>query len=124
MFDSLPGVFLSSQQNGVGTLWCPQSQLIQGHDFTTGLLDLLASSLRESQSGNAQLGDFHHSHIVRDSSYDDDRFPGILLGTGDLAADEAEADGRTVDTRLEETFEDHFVESGVGTTGQESVQPD
>lgn len=122
MFDSLPGVFPSSQQNGVRTLWCPQSQLIQSDDFTTGLFDLFTSSLCESQSCNGQFGDFQHSHIVRDSSYDDNRFPGTVLA--DMAGDEADADGRTVDTRLKETFEDHFVEFGVGTTSQESVEFD
>src|SRR5277367_3430148 len=66
MFDSLPGVSLSSQQNGVCALWCPQSQLIQSDDFTTGLLDPLTRSLGDSQSGDAQLGDLQHSHIVRD----------------------------------------------------------
>lgn len=124
MFDSLPGVSLSSQQNGVCTLGRPQSQLIQSDDFTTCLLDPLASSLGDSQSRNAQLGDFQHSNIVRDSPYDDDGFPGIFLGVGDLAVDEADADGRTVDTRLEETFEDCFVEFGVGAASQESVQLD
>ena len=121
MLDSLPGVSLSSQQDGVCTLWCPQSQLIQSDDLATGLLDPLTGSLGDSQSGDAQLGDLQHSRIVRDSSYDDDGFVGIVLG-GHLAADEADADGRTVDARLEETFEDDLVELGVGTTGEESVQ--
>ena len=43
---------------------------------------------------------------------------------GDLAVDEADADGRTVDTRLEETLEDCFVEFGVGAAGEESVELD
>ena len=124
MLDSFPRVSLSSQQDSVCTLWCPQSQLIQSDDLATTLLDPLTGSLGDSQSSNAQLGDLQHSHIVRDSSDDDNSFTGIFLGVGDLAVDKADADGRTVDAGLEEPFEDCLVELGVGTAGEESVQLD
>ena len=40
----------------------------------------------------------------------------------DLTTNETEGDGRTVDARLEETFEDYFVEFGVCSTSEETVK--
>jgi hypothetical protein len=124
MLDSLPRVSFSSQQESVCTFWSSQRQLIQSNNLATTFLDPLTSRFCNSQSGNAQFWDLQHSDIVRDSSYDDDRFTSIFLGVGDLAVDETDADGRTVDTRLEETLENRFVEPGVGAAGEESVELD
>jgi len=122
VFDGLPSILLSSQQKCITTLRSSESQLIQSNDFTTRLLNSLTSSLGNSQSSNTQLRNLQHSHIIRDRSNDHNRLILVLLGAGDLTADETEGDGRTVNSRLKEAFEDGFVELGVRSAGEETVE--
>ena len=122
MFDSLSGVFLSSQQNGIRTLRSSQCQLIQSDDFSTRLLNSLTSSLGNSQCSNAQFGNFQHTNIIGDSSDYDNSFSLIFLGVRELTVNEADGDRWAVDAGLKKALEDDLVEFGVGSAGEEAVK--
>lgn len=122
MFNSLSRILLSPQQKGIMSLGSSQSQLIQSDDFTTTLLNSRTCCLGDFQSSNAQLWNFQHSHIIGNRADDYDRLSFILFRVRHLTVDEADRDGRTVNTGLKKTFEDDLVEFRVGAAGKETVQ--
>ena len=122
MFNRLPRISLAPQQKRIRSLWSPQSQLIQRNNLPSSLFNSLPCSPRDSQSSNAQFGNLQHSHIIGDGADHDDGFISGLGRAGDLTSDEGDWLGGPVDARLEETFEDCFVEFGVGATGEETVE--
>lgn len=115
MLDGLTGVLGTTEQDGVGASGGTKSQLIEGEDLTTGLLDASASGSGETESGNRHLGDGEEAVVISDGANDND---GLLL-VGLVALGEShearKRDGRSVDARHEETAQDDLVEVGVGT---------
>lgn len=122
MLDSLSRIPLPPQQKRIGSLRCPQSQLIQSNHLTATLLNPLTSGLCNPQCGNAQFGNFQHSHIISDGPNDNDSFIGVFLGMCNLTTDKADRHRWAIDTGLEETFEDCLIELGIRTTGEETVE--
>lgn len=96
VLDSLTGVPLASQQDGVGTGRCSQSKLVQSQDFTTGLEDTLLGSLGETEGCDGEFGDIEYPDVVGDRSdvYDDFRF--AVGGTGSFLDDFGQRERRSV----------------------------
>jgi len=110
MLESLTSISLPPQQECIIPLRSPQSQLIQSNHLPTRLLNPLPRTLRNPQCRNTHLGDIEHPHIIRHRAYDHNGLSLRLLIVGELAGDEADADGGTISAGLEEPFEDCFVE--------------
>lgn len=76
MLDSLTGVPLASQQDGIRTSRRAQSELVQSQNLTTGFKDTLLGGLGEPECGDGKFGDIEYPDIVGDGSdvHDDLRF--------------------------------------------------
>jgi len=110
MLKSFTSIPLPSQQQRIIPLGSPQSQLVQSNDLPTRLLNPLPRTPRNPQCRNTHLGDLEHSHIISHGPYNHNSLSLCLFIVGELAGDEADADGGAVNAGLEESFEDCFVE--------------
>ena len=54
-----------------------QDQFVDGHADTTGLCDSGASSFSEAESCNLELREFQNSHVICDSSDNDNSSAGL-----------------------------------------------
>jgi len=125
MLDGLARVLWSSEEEGMGTGWSPQSELIESESFTTGGNDASTGGSGESKSSNGDLWGLQQTVVVGDGSNDDD---GLALDLGlfmaDKSGDTRERDWWAVDLGHEKAAEDDFVEARVGSASQESVELD
>lgn len=89
MLVCLSGVFWSSEENGVGTLWRTQSELIESQALATGSFNSLSSSAGESECGNRQLLlEVDQTNIIGDGADEDDGVLGwVGLAVCDLTSD-------------------------------------
>lgn len=125
VLDSLSGVLWTPEEEGVGTSWGSQSELVESESFTTGSNDTGTSSSGESESSDGDLWGLQQTVVIGDRTNNDN---GLSLGLGLFVAnksvDAGEGDWWAVDLGHEETSEDDLVEVGVGSASQESVELD
>jgi len=117
-------VLWSSEEDGVATLWCSESELVEGEALSTGSFNTLTSGSGESECSDAQLLlEVDESDIVGDGSNENN---GVLGGVGlavrDLSADSADTDGSAVGSGHIQSLEDDLVELAVRSSGEESVE--
>ena len=68
VLDSLTGVLGATDEEGVGTSWCPQGKLIDGKSLTTSLDDAGAGGCSEAEGGDGELGELKETVVVSDSA--------------------------------------------------------
>lgn len=120
VLDGFTSVLRSTEQESVGSSGGTESELVEGKDLTTGLLNTGAGGSGETKGGNGELGDSQHAVVVGDGSNNNNGLSLLLLGyVGD---DARQADGRSVCAGHEKASKDDLVEVGIGTTGQEAVE--
>ncbi len=56
-----------------------EDELVEGEDFASSFQDSGSCGLGDSQGSNGELGDVQKSHIISDSSYDDDSSLSIIM---------------------------------------------
>lgn len=114
VLDSFTSVLRSTKQESVGSSGSTESELVEGKDLTTGLLDTGAGGSGETKGGNGELGDSQHAVVVGDGSNNDHGLSLLFLShVGDNAR---QADGRSVCAGHEKASEDDLVKVGIGTT--------
>jgi len=125
VFDCLPSVLWSAQQQCVGTCRSSQGQLIDCQALSTSLLNSSACRGGKSQGSNVKFGDGEEAVVICDGA---DYDYGLVLvslcgGPGCSFRDDA-GDGhwRAVDAGHEETAEDNLVEVRVCATGKKAVK--
>ena len=106
VLDSLPGVPLAAEQDGVSTGGCAHGELVEGQDLASGLEDALLGRLGEAQGSNSQLGDLKQTDIIGDGADNDDGLSLAVDSAGSLLQDAGEGDRRAVDLGEEEAVED------------------
>lgn len=114
-------VLRSTEQDSVGSSWCPQGKLIESDALSTSGDDTLAGILGERKGADAHLGALHHTDIISDLS-DDNGNLSVLVGH--VLGKTVEANGWGVDLRHVQTLGDSGAESGVGTTSEELIKLD
>lgn len=114
VLDGFTSVLRSTEQEGVGSGGGTESELVEGKNLTTGLLNTGAGGSSETKGGNGELGDSQHAVVVGDGSNNDNGLS--LLFLGHVGDDARQADGRSVCAGHEKAAEDDLVEVGIGTT--------
>jgi len=117
------GSAASLHENGVLSLGGFESQLIEGHDFASGLEDALAGVRGDVHGAERQLGKLVNAQVVGDGA---DNHGGLVVTAGFLhhARDAGDRHGWPVHAAHIKTFQDDLVELGVGSAGQETVELD
>lgn len=116
--DGLTGVLWSAEQEGVGSGWGSEGELVEGEGLTSGSENSGAGSGGELQGGNGELWDGESTVVVCDGS-DNNNGLSIVLGgvwVGSVPDDSRERNWWTVDLRGKESAEDNLVEWSVGST--------
>ena len=90
-----------------------QDQLVDGHADTTGLCDSGASSFSEAESCNLELREFQNSHVICDSS-DNDNSPGRLAA--EVSDHLAEGDGGSHGSRRDQSSQDGLAEARISAS--------
>lgn len=108
------------KQNSLATSGALESELIEGHDLTAGLLDAGTGRLSDVESSDSDLGDSEDALIISDGTDDDEDSLGRL--TLGVSGDLLEGDGRSVVTGHNQATEDNLVEVSLSTASQELVQ--
>ena len=108
VLDGLTGVLWTSQQQGVASGWCTESQLIEGQSLTTGSNDASTSGGGEAKSSNTELWDGQETVVIRDGT---DNNNGLVVGLlGDVGGDSRDGDWWSVDAGHEKSSENDLVE--------------
>ena len=124
VFDSLTGVTLAAEEQGVGTSGGTNGKLVKGKGLTTSLNDAGTGSLGKAESSDGHLGDDGHALIVGDGA-DNDGDEGLLAGTlVDVLGDGGEGHDGFVGAGHTQTLQDDLVEGRVSATGKEPVELD
>ena len=114
VLDGFTGVLRSTEQESVGSSGGTESELVEGKDLTTGLLNTGAGGSGETKGSNREFGDSQHAVVVSDGSNNDNGLS--LLFLSHVGDDARQADGRSVCARHEKASEDDLIEVGIGTT--------
>jgi hypothetical protein len=138
VLDGLPNVPLTPEENSVGTGRSSESKSVEGDSLTTSGSDSCSGSVGESESGNGKLGDFGQSLVVENGTDSDDGLVTGRVGVLGLLDNSGEGDGGSVDLNVSDSLrretwirahlahkespEDDSVESGLGPSGEESVE--
>ena len=104
----LTSVLGSTEEESVGTGGGTESQLVEGQDLTTSLLNAGSGSRGEAQGSHGQLGDGQEAVVIGDGSDHDDGL--ALVGLGHVRGDARERNRGTVDPRHKETTQNDLVE--------------
>ena len=108
VFDSLTGVALATEEDGVRASGRAESELVEGQSLAASLEDALLGRLGEAQGSNGQLGDLNETDVIGDSA-DNNNGLGIAVGGArGLLQDAGQRNGRAVDLGEEETVEDRL----------------
>merc|ERR1712079_913418 len=101
--------------------WCPDGQLVEGHDLSSSLQDSLASLLSHPEGAHSHLRDFEDPDVVGDGSNTDTHLVSVtsLLH---VAGQSSDRERRPVDLGHEESPQDDLVELGIGPPGQKPVE--
>ena len=110
VFDSLTGVALATEEDGVRASGRAESELVEGQSLAASLEDALLGRLGEAQGGNNQLGDLKQTDIIGDGADDDDGLSLAVDSAGSLLQDAGEGDRRAVDLGEEQAVEDGLAE--------------
>jgi len=95
----------TSEQNSVRTRRCPESELIKGNNFTTGLKNTLLSCTSESKSGNGELGNFRNTDVIGDRTDLNNDFGITVRGFRGLLDDARKGERRAIDLGEEKTVQ-------------------
>ena len=119
-------VLWSSEKNSVATLWCSESELVEGEALSTSSFDTLAGGAGESECSDAQLLlEVDESDIVGDGSNENNGvLGGVGLAVSNFSADSADADGSAVGSALIQTAQNNPVKFAVRSSGEEAVELD
>lgn len=108
VLDSLTGVPLSTEEDGVGASRGAQRELVEGEHLAAGVEDALLGRAGEAEGGNRELREGLQADVVGYGTNNDDSLGLDAFGATSLLGDLGERDGRAVDFRLEESLEDHL----------------
>lgn len=111
----------STEQNGVGTGWTPQCQLVKGQNLTSSGQNTCLGAFGERQCADGHFRTFKHTNIVGDFSNDDSNLSVLV---GHVFGKTVEANWWLVDFGHVEAFDDRGAECGSGTTFEEFVEFD
>lgn len=86
VLDGLTGVLGTTEEDGVGTGREAGSDLVDGEDFATGLLDTGTSRSGDAEGSNGELGELQQAVVVGDCADNDNglvlvRVIGVLVGS-------------------------------------------
>lgn len=111
----------ATQEHSAVALRGTQRKLVEGEGLTAGLLDALASTLREAQGANRQLRerDALKADVVRDGT---DRHCDLRLVALHVAGQARQADRRAVVLARLQALQHHLVEAAVRAAREELVQ--
>lgn len=113
--DNLTAAAGTTEEDGVGSLWPLNGELVEGVDGSTSLDDSGTCCLCEVQGAHFEGGDFQGAEVVSDGSHHN----GNLVSSVLEALDEGlEGDGDFVGAAVVKALQDHLVE----TRGDTSVQ--
>ena len=115
------GLDLATEEDGSLAGGALESQLIEGDAFTAGLEDAGTGGRSETESADLELGGGEHAAIVSDGTDQDN---GLVFLALDVSGNAGDGHGGAVDSGHKQSGQDDFVELGVSTTSQESVQLD
>jgi hypothetical protein len=119
VLDSLTGVLLTAEQDGVGTSGSTKGKLIKGDDLSASLDNTGLGGLGDTQASNRQLGDLEEADIISHGANDNS---GLALLASQVASNTRDGHWGAVDARHEETLQDNLVEGRIRTAGKESVE--
>ena len=105
----------TSQDQGVLTLWSPDSQLVKGNALTTSLDDSGSCTSSESQSSNSGLWKLEDSGVIGDGTNDDDGLVGSTL-TSESPGDPGNRHWWSVDLGQVQGSQNNLVEWCISTT--------
>lgn len=107
VLDSLASVLWSSEEKSVASLWCAESELIEGEGLTASLQDTGTSSGSEAESSHADLWDGQETVVIGDGSNNNDSPLLLLLDVGN---DSGDGYWWAVDTAHKQAAKDDLVE--------------
>jgi hypothetical protein len=119
VFDGFSGVPWSLQQQSVLAQWSLLSELVQRDDFSTGFQDSLSSGFSYSESSELDFWDLVAPGVVGDGTDADNGFAFFSV-----SRKSGKRQRWSVLSRHKKSFQQDFVEFGVGSSGQESVEFD
>jgi len=119
MFDGFSGVSWSLEQKSVLAQWSLLSELVQRDDFSTGFQDSLSGGLGDSKSSQFDFWAFVQPGVVGDGSDANDDLAFFSVGR-----QSGERQSWSVLSAHKKSFQQDFVEFGVGSSGEESVKLD
>ncbi|MCV2423817.1 hypothetical protein LNV47_24860, partial [Paucibacter sp. DJ4R-1] len=122
VLDSLPGVALAAEQDGVRTSGRLEGELVKGHDLSTGIQDAFASRTSETESGDSEFGDSQQPVVISHRGNSDDNLLVQIRVRRGLLGNSGEGNGGLVNFREEEAAEDDLVELGIRTASEEAVK--
>ena len=97
MFDSLPDVPLSTEQNGVATGRSSEGELVQSQTFSSGSYDPFPGRSGEFEGSNREFGDLGESLIIQYCSNEDDGLGVVGVRVDSLFDDSGEGNRGSVD---------------------------
>ncbi len=109
--ESLTGLW-TSEEEGVGSGWRTESELIQREDLTAGSDDASAGSGGEAERSDGELWDGQEAVVISDGTDNDN---GLVVGLlGNVGNDSGDRHWWPVDAGHKQTAEDDLVEGGLG----------
>ena len=104
----------ASHEEGFAASGCFLGKLVEGQAASAGGKDALAGRFGESQGAHIELRDIKDSLVVNHSA---NSHHSLVLGFAEVLNDSGNADGVFGDVGLLESFQDHCVELGTGSSG-------
>ena len=97
VLDSLAGVPLAPEQNGIRAGGSAQSKLVEGETFAASRNDAFARGGGEAERGDGKLRDLREALVVKDGADDNDGLGVVRVGVARLLDDTRYRDWGTVD---------------------------
>jgi hypothetical protein len=113
------GRLTTTKENGIGTLWGSQRQLIKGQHFPTGLDNTRTSTFREAQGTDSELRYVKQTNVIGNGTNDD---RDLVLFVLHITSNTCNRHRGLVRATHVQTLQDTFVELGISTPGQETIQ--
>lgn len=109
VLDGLARVPLAPQENGVGTGWRTQRQLVEGKGLTASLDDAGLGGNGETESGDGEFWEHGQANIVGHNANNDNGLVGKVGEVFRLLGDFGERDGGLVNFGEEKAVEDGLI---------------
>lgn len=114
----------ASEENSICTSGGLKGELIEGEALSTSGENSFSGLGAESKCADIELGDFEESFVVGDGGNRNNDSGVSVLNVFKVFHDSGDGNGPSVSAGTVQSLENDFVELGISSSGEESVQSD